>query len=162
MLMRSLSKSAACLNARYCNNRANNKSRSSNSAISSVATAIPDGSKRAVFNSSRVAATTINEVEFSKTSSVVSNVATYAKNSSVTSASATSVTSMRRRAINDSSRSNGPEKLVSASSKPTCSSVYSSSKVGTASWLMERHRGRSVLEQVAGSFWHQDDWAQRL
>ena len=114
---------ATCLNARYCSRRAKSRSRASSSARSSSSSTSPWGSSRADLRSSRVEATTRNDVVCSRsqapsTPSTRAPAFTCAMNSSVTRDSETSVMSSLCLAIRLSSRSKGPSKLSSRTSKP--------------------------------------------
>ena len=94
--MRSLKVAAISLNARYCNSLANNRSRASSRARSSSSSTSPDGSNRAAFKSSKVAATTRNSVACSSSqpSPEASRPRINEMNSSVTMLKETSVTSI--------------------------------------------------------------------
>src|SRR5690606_4107312 len=86
-------------------------SRACSRARSSGSWTSPEGTSRAVFRSSSVAATTRNSVTSSSPASAPSR-RVWAMNSSVTAWSATSVTSRRLESMRPNSRSNGPVKLV--------------------------------------------------
>ena len=74
---------ATCLNALYCSSRAKSRSRASSSARSSSSSTSPCGSSRAALRSSRVEATSRNDVVCSR-SQTVPPALTWAMNSSVT------------------------------------------------------------------------------
>src|SRR5690606_32728186 len=120
------------LNARYCSSRANSRSRASNSARSSGSSTSPDGSSRAALRSSRVAATTTNELVCSRSQASPAALMC-AMNSSVTLDNATSVMSSLCLEMSCSSRSNGPSKLSSRTLNPAFAASSESDPVPSSS-----------------------------